>query len=220
MYNDDDLLLLSGIQHFSFCRRQWALIHIEQQWAENWLTAEGRVVHERVHEQNLTDMRGGVLTVRGLQIKSNRLGLTGVCDAVEFVPSPSGIPLQGRKGLWQPFPVEYKHGEPKTSDCDRLQTVAQVICLEEMFCCKIPYAWLFYKETGRREKVETNEEIREKVAAMTEEMHTLFAKGYTPKVKTGKSCQSCSLKDICLPKLQGEKNRSALAYIHEHLQEE
>ena len=153
MTQDDDLQL-SGIQHFSFCRRQWALIHIEDQWQENGLTAEGRVQHDRVHDESISDFRGGVLTLRGMRIRSDRLRVSGVCDAVEFTPDPDGIALRGREGLWRPCPVEYKHGAGKLSDCDRLQLAAQALCLEEMLCCEIPAGALCYWKTRRRERVE------------------------------------------------------------------
>ena len=147
-----DYLLISGLQHFSFCRRQWALIHIEQQWFENRLTAEGKVIHKRVHDASSVDIRGGIITMRDMPVKSERLGICGRCDAVEFSQSDNGITLHGRDGQWDICPVEYKHGRQKSGDCDRLQVTAQAICLEEMFCCKINEGAVFYHETRKREK--------------------------------------------------------------------
>lgn len=134
---DKEYLLISGLQHFSFCRRQWALIHIEQQWVENGLTAEGRVIHKRVHDVSCVDIRNGVITMRDMPVKSERMGICGCCDAVEFSKSDNGITLRGRQGQWDICPVEYKHGHRKSEDCDRLQVTAQAMCLEEMFSCKI-----------------------------------------------------------------------------------
>ena len=146
---EEDYLLISGIQHFSFCRRQWALIHIENRWDENQLTAEGRAMHARVHEAGMTTKRGGIITLRGLPVRSNRLMISGVCDAVELIPDDKGIPIRGRKGTWKIHPVEYKHGKTKKHDSDRLQLAAQSVCLEEMLACRIESASLYYGETRR-----------------------------------------------------------------------
>ena len=104
---EDDFLAMSGIQHFAFCRRQWALIHLEQQWAENLRTAEGRLEHDRCHDDTFAEKRGDLLVVRGMRVNSGRLRLSGHCDVVEFRADPAGVPLQGRTGLWLPLPVEY-----------------------------------------------------------------------------------------------------------------
>ena len=177
----DDWLPLSGIQHFCFCRRQWALIHLEQQWAENRRTVEGQLDHARCHDANQTERRGGLLITRGMQVVSRRLGLSGNCDVVEFRADPEGIPLQSTEGFWKPMPVEYKHGRAKASDADRLQLCAQAIALEEMLVCGIPEGALFYEETRRREVVPLTEELRQTTQKMADEMHAYFARGYTPK---------------------------------------
>lgn len=109
----DDYLLMSGIQHFCFCRRQWALIHLEQQWSENLRTAEGRLEHTRCHDTAQTERRGDLLITRGMKVVSHRLRLSGDCDVVEFRADPEGIPLQHTEGRWRPMPVEYKHGRAK-----------------------------------------------------------------------------------------------------------
>ena len=214
MTQDDDLQL-SGIQHFSFCRRQWALIHIEDQWQENGLTAEGRV-----HDESISDFRGGVLTLRGMRIRSDRLRVSGVCDAVEFTPDPDGIALRGREGVWRPCPVEYKHGAGKLSDCDRLQLAAQALCLEEMLCCEIPAGALFYWKTRRRERVEIDAGLREKTERMLREMREYYDRHYTPRVKPGKACESCSLSDACLPRLLRKGEAASVAeYVRRHAAE-
>ena len=219
MTQDDDLQL-SGIQHFSFCRRQWALIHIEDQWQENGLTAEGRVQHDRVHDESISDFRGGVLTLRGMRIRSDRLRVCGVCDAVEFTPDPDGNALRGREGLWRPCPVEYKHGAGKLSDCDRLQLAAQALCLEEMLCCEIPAGALFYWKTRRRERVEIDAGLREKTERMLREMREYYDRRYTPRVKPGKACESCSLSDVCLPRLLRKGEAASVAgYVRRHAAE-
>lgn len=187
MYTEDEFLQLSGIQHFSFCRRQWALIHVEQQWEENILTAEGRVEHCRVHDSGITDKRNGKLTIRGLKIHSHELGISGECDAVEFSPTKDGITLYGKIGQWLVTPIEYKHGNIKISDCDRLQVTIQAMCLEEMFSCSIERAYIFYFESRRREEVILSHDLREAAEEMLREMHAYMKRKYTPKVKPGKN---------------------------------
>lgn len=216
-YAEDDYLQLSGIQHFCFCRRQWALIHIEQQWAENLRTVEGNIMHERAHDGELTEKRGDVLITRALPVFSRSLGVNGICDVVEFHQTPNGVSLTGWDGLYQPVPVEYKKGKPKEHQADELQICAQAMCLEEMLLCGIPFGYLYYGEPRRRTKVDFTPELRETVQKMAEEMHRYYARGHTPKSKPGKHCKACSLADLCLPKLC--QNRSAKAYIERHLTE-
>ncbi|MGI6174238.1 MAG: CRISPR-associated protein Cas4 [Christensenellales bacterium] len=216
---EEDYLQLSGIQHFCFCRRQWALIHVEDQWNENLLTAEGRLQHERVHDPKIEDVRNGVVTMRSMMIKSDALGVSGQCDAVEFIPSQEGISLSCRKGLWEVRPVEYKHGSTKANDCDRLQVAAQAMCLEEMLCCHIPTGDLFYAKTRRREHVEITDDLRRQVEEMFREMHQMRNRRYTPKVAPTAACASCSLEDVCLPKLL--KNRKSVReYVLRHIRED
>ncbi len=208
-YQEEDYLQLSGLQHFRFCQRQWALIHIENQWAENFRTVDGSLMHEKAHENGSSESRGDLLIVRGLAVHSSSLGVSGQCDVVEFRRNPDGILLQNREGLWQPFPVEYKRGKPKENNADSLQLCGQAMCLEEMLCCAIPEGALFYGETRRRLSVPFTQELRGQVQGLLTEMHDLFRKQYTPKVKPSKSCNACSLKELCLPKLMRVKKVSA-----------
>lgn len=200
-YEDDELLMLSGLQHFAFCRRQWALIHIEQQWAENFRTTDGKLMHKRAHDVGSAELRGDILTVRGVYLRSRKLGISGQCDVVEFHRSPDGVPLSGREGTWLPYPVEYKRGAPKMNNADALQLCAQAMCLEEMLCCDIPDGALFYGETRRRQRVEFTPELRGEVVSLLSQMHDLYRRGSTPKVKPTKGCSACSLKELCLPTL-------------------
>lgn len=204
-FKEDDYLQLSGLQHFAFCRRQWALIHIENQWAENYRTADGHLMHEIVHDKDFRESRGDIVTVRGLAIHSPKLGVSGQCDAVEFHKDPAGVPLHGQKDLWLPYPVEYKRGKPKEHDADELQLCAQAMCLEEMLCCAIPKGALYYGEPRRRTVIQFTPELRQKVLDSLQEMHELYKRRYTPKVKPTKACNACSLKDLCLPKLMNRK---------------
>jgi len=216
-YNEDNSLLLSGIQHFAFCRRQWALIHIEGAWEENYFTMDGILKHKRTHNPLLSEKRGDIITVGDMPVHSRSMGISGKCDMVEFIRDEKGVALHGRTGLWLPRPIEHKRGNPKAEDSDRLQLCAQAICLEEMLLCPvIPTAYIFYGETRRREEVALTDNLREKVTAMFGEMHSYFQKGYTPRSKLSKSCNSCSLKDICLPKLPATD--SVKSYIDRELQ--
>lgn len=212
---DDEYLLISGLQHFSFCRRQWALIHIEQQWDENVLTAEGHLLHERVHDVKTTDIRNGVLTMRDLPVKSDVMKITGCCDAVEFIPCENGITLHSRSGQWRVCPVEYKHGHEKTSNCDKLQVTAQAMCLEEMFSCEISEGAIFYHETRKKDKFDISAELRENVRSSFREMHNMLSQGYTPTVRKHSGCRNCSLKEICLPSLQSE---NCFSSVKEYMQ--
>ncbi len=216
-YTPDELLPLSGIQHFIFCRRQWALIHVERQWQDNVLTVEGKLLHKRADDPFFTETRKGVITARSVPVASYRLGLSGVCDVIEFTESPEGVKLPGREGVYLPAPVEYKRGHEKRDPCDEAQLCAQAICLEEMLAVTIPTGYLYYGETRHRVEVELTAELRELVRSMAEEMHTYFQRGYTPRVKPSKACRSCSLVEICLPELQ-DKVIAASKYIQQQVE--
>ncbi|TCL42321.1 CRISPR-associated protein Cas4 [Harryflintia acetispora] len=217
-YEEEQFLQLSGLQHFYFCRRQWALIHIEHQWAENFRTVDGALMHERAHDKELTESRGDRIVTRGMNVFSRTLGVSGECDVLEFHRAPCGIPLPGRQGLWQPFPVEYKRGKPNPQAGDTLQLCAQALCLEEMLCCEIAQGALYYGELRHRQPVDFTQELRQSVRDCLREMHELYRRGHTPKVKPTKSCNACSLKELCLPQLL--RSRPVSAYLHEHLEEE
>ena len=216
-YNESDFLQLSGIQHFAFCRRQWALIHIEDQWAENERTVGGELLHERAHDETQRERRGDVLITRNMRIFSPSLGVSGSCDVVEFRKAPDGVPLMGEAGLWKPYPVEYKHGAPRGDTANELQLCAQAMCLEEMLCCEIGEGALYFGQTRHRTAVEVTPALRQEVRALLNEMHELYRRGYTPKVKPTKACNACSLKEICLPKLMRQK--SVQRYLRSQLED-
>ena len=217
MYNEDEFLQLSGIQHFAFCRRQWALIHIEMQWKENLRTVEGQILHENAHNPEMKEKRGNVIVVRAMPVHSRKMGVSGECDVVEFHKSDKGAHINGREGVYMPVPVEYKRGEPKSDNIDILQLAAQALCLEEMFCTDINYGYIYYGETRHRLKVDFDDEIRNEVVKLFEEMHLYYRRGYTPKVKISKKCNACSLKDLCVPVLN--KNKSVAEYIDKFISE-
>lgn len=189
MYGDDDLLALSGLQHLAFCERQWALIHVEQGWAESADTLRGQFFHERVDTRGYACVHG-VRSERRVRVVSRDLGLYGVADIVEFggVGDPAAI-----------TPVEYKVGRPKVDDWDRVQLTAQALCLEEMYNASIHEGALFYGETRRRERVVIDAALRERVVALSARMHELFYVGITPRAVLRSCCRRCSLRDVCLP---------------------
>ena len=214
-YIESQLLPISSLTHLSYCKRRFALVHIEQQWAENMFTAEGRSLHDKVHDDD-SESRGDVRIVRGLRLQSLRLGLVGQADVVEFHAADAGVVLDGVPGLWQPFPVEYKRGKPKIDDCDRIQLCAQAICLEEMLDLSlksIETGALFYGRPRRREQVVLDSALRGKTVALAEEMHQLHAAGKTPRAEyRKKKCESCSLFNQCLPKMTSV-NKDVKAYM-------
>lgn len=212
-----EYLPLSGLQHFAFCRRQWALIHVEHQWKDNLRTVEGNFLHSRAHDAQQRERRGDTLILRDLPVVSEQLGLSGRCDVVEFHADPQGIALYGEDGLWKPYPVEYKRGKPKEHQADALQLCAQAMCLEQMLCCTVAEGALFYGETRRRTVVPFSQALRQQVCAMAEEMHQLSRRGYTPKVKASKGCQACSLKELCLPVLM--RQRDVASYLQQAMEE-
>lgn len=216
-YSEDDFLKLSGIQHFRFCRRQWALIHIENQWADNYFTNDGKVLHKNAHDNTSRESRPDRIITRGVSVFSASLGVSGQCDVLEYHHGTTGIDIPGKDGLWQPYPVEYKRGSPRIDDADELQLCGQAMCLEEMLCCEIPKGALFYGEIRRRKEIVFNEELRQAVKTTLKEMHVLFRNGHTPKVKPTRSCNACSLQDLCLPSLM--KTQSVNVYLSKALKE-
>ena len=203
-YDDDDMLKLSGIQHYMFCPRQWALIHIEQQWEDNRLTAEGGLLHKIVDNPAYRQKNGAIITLRAVHIASHTLGLYGISDAIELIPSDTDknvITHPRYAGYWKPYPIEYKRGHSKPDERDEVQLAAQVICLEEMYDIHIPEAALFYNETRHRETVAIDDNLRRLTRELSEAMHKSFASGITPKAVEHKGCRSCSLHDICAPEL-------------------
>jgi CRISPR-associated exonuclease Cas4 len=203
MYSIDDLLPLSALQHIAFCERQCALIYTEQVWAENRLTVEGKIMHERVHDES-RESRGDIRIDYGVSLRSLRLGLIGKADVVEF--------HHRQDGSWLPFPVEYKRGKPKADDCDKVQLCAQAICLEEMLSVAIPEGALFYGQTRRRFDVVFDEALRRETEETARLAHALIASGRTPPPVYEKRCESCSLMADCLPKTI-QKQRSVKNYL-------
>jgi CRISPR-associated exonuclease Cas4 len=203
MHSEDDLVMISALNHYLYCLRRCALIHIEQLWDENRFTAEGRIMHERVHEEG-NESRGDVRIARGVPLRSLELGIVGKADVVEF--------HRVGKNQWQPFPVEYKRGKPKPDDSDKIQLCAQAICLEEMLGVAVPKGALFYGRTRRRFEVLFDDSLRMEVHETAKLVHELIASGATPPPIYEKRCESCSLIGECMPK-NIEKRSSVKRYL-------
>ncbi|MDZ4722650.1 MAG: CRISPR-associated protein Cas4 [candidate division Zixibacteria bacterium] len=250
-YSEDDLLPISALQHLVFCERQWALIYIENIWAENRLTSEGAQLHQHAHEPDSETRHGGqahpVHITRSLRVHSFQHGLSGICDVVEFhlseassqqtssndsasesVPQtdmispprvatstdlPPAIPLDNLSGLWRPFPIEYKRGKPKFDHCDEVQLCAQAICIEEMLGVSVPNGAIFYGQTRHRHAVSFTPALRQVTEQTAARVHELTAIGKTPPPVYEKKCRSCSLIDICMPKVTGSK-RNPVSYLN------
>lgn len=206
---DDALIMLSALNHFIYCQRRCALIHIERAWSENVFTAEGRLMHDKA-DSNKSESRENVRIDYSVPLRSLRLGLIGKADVVEFHHQADGT--------WLPFPVEYKRGKPKVGNCDRVQLCAQAICLEEMLDVEIKEGALFYGQTRRREDVAFNDALRAETEEIVAKVRDLVASGITPKAEYSRKCDQCSLFDLCMPKTCS-RVRSANRYLTKVIEE-
>ena len=205
---DSDLIPLSALQHYLFCPRQCALIHVEQAWAENRFTAEGRVLHEATAEIG-TEKRRGVRVVTAMPLVSRRLGVSGIADLVEMHK------IDGAN--WRPFPVEYKRGKPKAHRADEVQLCAQAMALEEMFETTLAEGALFYGETRRRTTVTLDAALRELTADIADQARSLWNGSTTPPpVYEKRKCRNCSLVELCQPKRLA-RGTSASAWLAREL---
>jgi len=192
-----DYLLISGIQHFVFCKHQWGLIHIESAWENNALTFEGSSLHERVDDPEIMESRGNIYYSRGVAVSSDILGMQGVIDVIEFVRNKEGIYIEEKKDYYFPRIIEYKRGVPKEGLEDKIQLTALAMAFEEMKGVRLEEGFLFYFGTKKREKVRFSEDLRKTVASLAEEMHAFFDKRLTPPPEKKPCCRSCSLEPVC-----------------------
>lgn len=210
MDQSDDLISLSALQHYLYCPRQCALIHVERLWAENRHTAEGRLLHDRADTPQI-ESRHGVRTITAMPLSSADLGIAGVADVVEF----SAV-----NGSEHPFPVEYKRGRPKAHRADEVQLCAQALCLEAMFGCRVEEGALFYGQTRRRRSVVFDHELRRLTLETIEATREMIRTGYTPTASyLAKRCDACSLIDLCQPKLL-DKGQGVEAWLREQIAED
>lgn len=213
MCDQGDYLLLSGIQHFYFCKRQWALIHLEQRWQENESTSLGKILHEKADQPYIKEARRDYFISRSLPVSSSRLRLTGLCDIVEFHKSENGIELSGKKGRWQPNVVEYKKGKAKKDKRDRVQLIAQVMALEEEFKTVLEFGYLYYFQTKEKKQIGIKDADRQEVTALAQEMHKMYQSREIPPAEYYKNCTLCSLYDLCMPR-NTKKKRDIERYLY------
>lgn len=225
MFNEEDLLPISRLQHFIFCERRAALVEIEGVWADNLFTVEGIHLHQKVDDDVSPESRGDLRVTRGLMLHSFELGLSGKADVVEFhrvceeeaSPPISGkkvaaIPLAGASGLWRPYPVDYKRGRMRHEEGFEAQLCAQALCLEEMLEVVVPEGAIYYGKPRRRLAVVFDVPLREKTRETARRLHELIGSGHTPKARYEKKCESCSMLSICMPKVTGAR-RSVQRYM-------
>lgn len=204
LYTEEELLRLSGIQHFSYCPRQWALIEIEQVWEDNHLTSLGQVLHQKVNKPEETERRRDVIILRSVPLASYTLGLYGVSDAVELHATEiqlGNFVHPKYPGHWQLIPIEYKRGRPKKHNADKVQLCAEAISLEEMYEVDIPVGYIYYGETKHREEIKLTNTLREETQNIADKMHEVFINRDLPPVLYNSGCRSCSLIEHCMPHL-------------------
>ncbi|HMP09421.1 CRISPR-associated protein Cas4 [Hydrogenophaga sp.] len=210
MEESDDLVPLSALQHYLYCPRQCALIHVERLWAENRQTAEGRLLHDRADTPQI-ERRHGVRTITAMPLSSAELGIAGVADVVEFRADAGGE---------RPVPVEYKRGRPKAHRADEVQLCAQALCLEAMFGCRVEEGALFYGQTRRRQTVVFDNDLRRLTLETIRATREMIRAVHTPMASyLAKRCDACSLIELCQPKLLG-KGRGVEAWLREQIAEE
>jgi CRISPR-associated exonuclease Cas4 len=215
-YREEDYLMLSGIQHFYYCKRQWCLIHVEQQWADNQWTAEGHLVHKKVDNPYIKEKRKNRFISRAVPVASSTLGFSGTLDVVEFTKDEKGIEIPRKRGKWLPTVVEFKRGKKKKDLRDIVQLVAQVICLEEKFNIEIPTSYLYYDQTNDKVKVEITKPLRKEVQETADEMHYLFKHGITLGPEYCKCDKGCSLYEISMPSL-AKKSEKIKDYLEKNM---
>jgi CRISPR-associated exonuclease Cas4 len=220
MFDEEDLLPISALQHFVFCPRRCALVHIQQVWMENQFTVEGDILHERVDELG-RESRVTLIVSHGVAIRSLHFGITGKVDVVEFRSSgeaQAACELAGKNGRWIPYPVEYKRGSARRGFGDDIQICAQALCLEEMLKCPVPAGAIYYASTRKRREIAFGAPLREQTAAAILALRSLMAKGVTPPAVYGKKCDTCSLFDLCQPKIPAS-GKAAADFVTRYLEE-
>lgn len=198
MYTEEDFIQISSLQHYVYCPRQCGLIHVEDVWADNVFTVRGEILHEKV-DTDTYETRGTLKTVRGLRIHSQRLGIVGRCDVVEFSKS------KDTADATEVLPVEFKSGQPKDDISDKVQLCAQVLCLEEMLNTRIQRGAFFYGKIRRRQVIEINEQLRSETENIIVSVHEIVSKKMVPSAKHSEKCRNCSLENVCMPKAMNER---------------
>ena len=213
MYSEDEYLMISGIQHYLFCKRQRALIHIENEWGENAFTKIGEIVHNKTDKPLIKEKRGRKIISRAMPVSSKKLGISGILDTIEFYKANEGITIDGKKGYWNPIIVEYKSGKNKKYQYDKAQLMAEALCIEEMFAINIKKGYIYYHKTDERFEVEFDNDLRQLTTDTILEMHQACKEKKIPSASYYRKCNLCSLNDKCLPRLT-KKYKSVNNYIY------
>jgi CRISPR-associated protein Cas4 len=200
MYSEDEFLTLSSLRHFCYCKHLWGLTQLENYWSDNYHTTNGHLAHQKTDNPFIEDKRRDILIVRSLHTSSKRLGLQGVLDTVEFIKNDNGISLAKHSGKWIPHVVEYKESKTDQGIEDAMQTVAQVICLEETFHCTINYCYIYYRKTNQKIKIIIDNNLRTQVQQFSDTMHSYYDNHTIERPHYSKKCKGCALIDICNPK--------------------
>lgn len=200
MYSEDEFLTLSSLRHFCYCKHLWGLTQLKNYWSDNYHTTNGHLAHQKTDNPFVEDKRKDILIVRSLHTSSKRLGLQGVLDTVEFIKNDNGIPLAKHSGKWIPHVVEYKESKTDQGIEDAMQTIAQVICLEETFHCTIDYCYIYYRKANQKIKIIIDNDLRAQVQQFSDTMHSYYNNHTIELPHYSKKCKGCALIDICNPK--------------------
>ncbi|PKO21854.1 MAG: CRISPR-associated protein Cas4 [Chloroflexi bacterium HGW-Chloroflexi-1] len=211
--DEEELIPLSYLSQYYYCPRRAALLLVDQQWADNQFTAEGTLIHERVHQEG-HEKRGPSLSLRGLWLRSLHLGLAGKADCVEMQAATDGVTVPGYEEKWRLVPVEFKHGARRDKTEYEVQLCAQAMCLEEMLGCRIAEGYLFYEADHRRQAVSLDDRLRKLVEEGASQLHAMLKAGQIPAPRRSSRCKGCSMVDICLPRMR----RSGKDYLSRLLQ--
>lgn len=196
MESEDNYIMLSALQHYAYCPRQYGLIHIEQVWDENLYTLRGQRVHQKVDIPN-DDQIADIRVERALPLWSHQLGIRGIADVVEF----------GSDGI--PYPVEYKSGTKKVRLADNIQLCAQALCLEEMLNCAIPTGAIYHAASKRRREVTLDANLRSQTQATIIAIRQLSVTQQLPPPVNDQRCEDCSLIDACMPSALADFTRTS-----------
>ena len=213
MYSEDEYLMISGIQHYLFCKRQRALIHIENEWGDNAFTKNGEIIHNKTDNPLIKEKRGRKIISRAMPVSSKKLGISGILDTIEFYKANEGIKIFGKKGYWNPIIVEYKSGKEKKYQYDKAQLMAEALCIEEMFTTEIKKGYIYYNKTDERLEIEFDNNLRKLTIGTIFEMHKAYQEKNIPTASYYRKCNLCSLNDKCLPRLT-KKYKSISNYIY------
>jgi CRISPR-associated exonuclease Cas4 len=198
---------ISAIKQYTYCRRRFALMYIDGEWGSNYKIVEGDILHTKVNDPFFNEKRGDRHISRSVPVFSDKLGIYGVADIVEFIRDDDGVKIGTKPDLWRINPVEYKNGKPEKSGADNYQLCAQALCMEEMFAAKIESGCIYYGRLRKRVDVRFTDELKEKTAIIINEIYNMLGSAKIPPRPEGQNCSLCSLVDICVPSIFDNKSK-------------